>query len=410
MARRLKSREGVYDGLTRISPADRKRDASYRRLHDAGAFSMWIATDGALQNGVCGVGVGALLHRGAPLTVESVDLTLPHTLAEEDGTAAAAFPHVFVRTSGSACSYRTESLAMEETLKKDEWWTPTATEVMTAIIVTDSQSTAEALRLGPWQQRSACERRIWRALIHRSQQGWRITFVFVFAHVGIKTNELANSLASLYITHPDRMSQAAPAPSWITDDVRTYLPAEVHDFGTLAHPRRLIVDKEGNVKATPKETWAACETIGLKAAILASRARCGIVAGVDPYRVGPLPPTRERCLLCRGEDGRSTHHLLFDCPSGAITGVACRLGLTRTGPGDFITQPVATTKLLLEILPLVKAALEDQYTEPDTVEPDLAPALHTPTATASAAAASTPLATTPTTPSDSSFWSSTPKL
>jgi hypothetical protein len=171
------------------------------------------------------------------------------------------------------------------------------------VVVTDAQGLLAALELGPWSQSSSCERMIWAKLIQKTKEGWNITFLFVFGHVGVAPNEAADRAAE---SARKRAKEEGAASAWIVDTVRCRVPVEsVATFQASGHFRaRHVLDGA----PTSKFVWDAARCADKRSGErMLVRARCAALYGIDP----PQADKVELCPAC-GTEGLSTPHL-FTC-------------------------------------------------------------------------------------------------
>ncbi|KPI84035.1 hypothetical protein ABL78_6920 [Leptomonas seymouri] len=175
-----------------------KHTASMDALSCLSVMSYIMATDGSSNvSEHCSAAAAVLLS--SPFST-----TAYRTLTEDCGPIA--------------CSYRTESIAMLRGLQ--QFILPIADRVpreqRSLLHVTDSQSLLAALGTGPLRQRSLVESEIWSSLVLLVNRGWRIHLQFVYAHVGVPCNEVANTAAIAAATEGLYTSPKVH-PVWLID-------------------------------------------------------------------------------------------------------------------------------------------------------------------------------------------------
>lgn len=263
--------------------------------HLSKGVRVFIATDGSVEGGKA-TGVAVRFHSRSAF------------LRGEIGV------EVGVSCGGDACSYRCEACALLLALSQREWFTELSpNERQSAVVVTDSQGLLKALEVGPWSQRSACEKKIWARIIELSRQGWRLIFAFTFSHVGVLPNEAADRVASKFRKVADSLPRMS---AWIVDTVRNRIVKE--DLTEFKESGQLRARLCPDCQPSQKESFEiARKMYDLEGERLLARIRCSSIVGVDPMQ----PDLVTRCPLCapfstnaidQTSKNLSTEHI-FEC-------------------------------------------------------------------------------------------------
>ena len=160
-------------------------------------YELW--TDASIDGDGLGSGVGLLFEKDE----------MTHLSAAFAGTGT--------------CSYRGESLAVEQTLSdlvdRFHHQHPSKKKRHRVLLFTDSYALVSALAKGPLLQQGAAEIRIWRLLRKLTAKNVLCHIQFIYSHCGIERNEQADAAAKQLNEHQREHPQEGRA-SWLKDDCR----------------------------------------------------------------------------------------------------------------------------------------------------------------------------------------------
>ena len=247
-----------FSDVTKTASQDIRRNASDGRiaLLTASTPTLLCATDAA---------VGATSSSAVALNISP--------------TSAATLEDVTLTLDATTSSMSAESSALLACLSTPWWDGHTAPR--TAVILSDSLSSLEALSKGPLNVAHPRLLHIWQRLLALQSSGWRIDLAFVFAHCGVDVNERADATASLAMTSPGLFP-----PGDMGMFPRDRAIALVRDPPpSLSNHRRSRFTWDTGRRSTsftpPAAHAAALSVGGHRIESLLARARCGCLTNID---------------------------------------------------------------------------------------------------------------------------------
>ena len=255
-------------------------------------YEIW--TDASVDGNGIGSGVG-LLYEG---------LTMTHLSATFAGI--------------STCSYRGESLAVEQALSDlVERFTeqpPSKKKRHRILLFTDSYGLVAALANGPLLQRGATEIRIWRLMTRITGLGVSCHLQFIYSHCGLERNESADAAAKqmndLYRQHPPDYSE-----TWIKDVCRQLrqtielrLAPQTSPLCPSTHSFNPSTPRSTSTRFTRLRTGESLEIgIGRRRIGLDQSMACRFCSSHLHPQATPASPER-RCRLYRHSDPQHCPH------------------------------------------------------------------------------------------------------
>lgn len=188
---------------------------------------------------------------------------------------------------------------------------------------TDSRSLLQALEKGVLDQTDYMEAMIWSCILKLADEGWKISAVFVFSHVGTAKNESVDATAERYLANvsdPETV-RVTQDGNWWRDNARRRHKAYVQKFWSTEGTAPAL----GSVAKSyaPKAHTLPFAGLSAKGTCLLAQVRTGVCA-----RVGILTEFGTDCPRCgergaMGREARGVEHM-FTCSGGNGALAQCR--------------------------------------------------------------------------------------